>query len=136
MASNKARVVLVVVCAFFLLTARESRVSDGKHPSETKQPEEQVYDIGGDVEPPKLVHVVEPEFNPKSEEAYVSGAIKILIVVTKVGAVRDPKIVAGPNDRQDKAAIDAVLQWRFKPGMRKGEPVNVRATVEVDFHLL
>jgi TonB family protein len=135
-ASKKAEVVLVVVCAFFLLTPKQSRAFDDKHSSQTKQPEEQVYDIGGDVEPPKLVHVVEPEFNPKSEEAYVSGTIKLLIVVTKVGSVRDPKVLAGPNERQDKAAIDAVLQWRFKPGTKKGEPVNVRATVEVNFHLL
>ena len=50
--------------------------------------------------------------------------------------MKDPKILAGPNERQDKAAIDAVMKWRFKPGLKKGEPVNVRATVEVNFHLL
>lgn len=98
--------------------------------------QEKIYDIGGDVLPPKLIHVVEPQFNPKSEEAYVSGTIKIQVVITKNGGVKDPKVLTGKNERQDKAATDAVAQWRFKPASRNGEPVNVRATVEVNFHLL
>ena len=48
----------------------------------------------------------------------------------------DPKVIAGLNDHQDKKAVEAVTQWRFKPAQRQGEPVNVRATVEVNFHLL
>jgi periplasmic protein TonB len=102
----------------------------GKDNSET------VYDIGGDVQPPKLIHVVEPAFDPKSEEAFTSGVVRIQIVVTLEGGVRDPKVVAGLNDRQDRKAVEAVTQWRFKPALRQGEPVNVRATVEVNFHLL
>lgn len=136
-ASRRAWIVLVgVVCVNLLFTVRPLRASDEKHTSQSKEPEEQVYDIGGDVLPPKLIHVVEPEFNPKSEEAYVSGTIRLQIVVTKEGAVKNPKVLAGPNERQNKAAMDAVLQWRFKPASRKGEAVNVRATVEVNFHLL
>jgi protein TonB len=98
--------------------------------------EEEIYNIGGDVNPPKLIHVVEPSFNAKSEEAFVSGAIKLQIIVTKAGVVRDAKVVSGANERQNKSAVDAVLQWRFKPAVRKGEAVSVRATVEVTFHLL
>ena len=101
-----------------------------------KDSSETVYDIGGDVQPPKLVHVVEPAFDPKSEEAFTSGVVRIRIVVTLEGGVRDPKVIAGLNDRQDKKAVEAVTQWRFKPAQRQGEPVNVRATVEVNFHLL
>jgi TonB family protein len=133
---NKAGVVLVVVCALATCLYARPRADDAKHDVQTKDVKEQIYDIGGDVESPKLIHVVEPEFNPKSEEAFVSGTIKLQIVVTKEGSVKDPKVLAGPNQRQDKAAIDAVMKWRFRPGLKKGEPVNVRATVEVNFHLL
>lgn len=101
-----------------------------------KERTETVYDIGGDVHPPKLIHVVEPAFDPKSEEAFTSGVVRIQIVVTDEGGVRDPKVVAGLNDRQDKKAVEAVTQWRFRPATRQGEPVSVRATVEVNFHLL
>jgi TonB family protein len=134
--STRARVVLAVVCLLGARLDAHLWSDDGKHETQTKEVKEQIYEIGGDVEAPKLIHVVEPEFNPKSEEAFVSGTIKLQIVVTKEGSVKDPKILTGPNERQDKAAIDAVMKWRFKPGLKKGEPVNVRATVEVNFHLL
>jgi TonB family protein len=119
---------LCVLC--FLLSAPVRAANDSKDRKQT------IYDIGGEVQPPKLIHVVEPAFDPKSEEAYTSGVVRIQIVVTLEGMVRDPKVIAGLNERQDKKAVEAVTQWRFKPALRQGEPVNVRATVEVNFHLL
>ena len=97
---------------------------------------EKVYDIGGEVQSPKLIHVVEPEFDPKSEDAFTTGVVKIQVIVTSKGEVKDPKILSGTSAQQSKKATDAVLQWRFKPGLLNGKPVNVRATVEVNFHLL
>ena len=35
-----------------------------------------------------------------------------------------------------ETAIEAVQKWRFKPAMRNGTPVPVRAQVEVNFRLL
>jgi protein TonB len=126
-----ARFLIGLYVASCLIFVPRTRAAD--HSSKT---DETVYDIGGDVQPPKLIHVVEPEFDPKSEEAFTSGVVRIQIVVTHEGSVRDPKVVAGLNERQDKKAVVAVTQWRFKPALRQGDPVNVRATVEVNFHLL
>jgi len=32
-------------------------------------------------------------------------------------------------------AIEALEQWKFKPGMRNGEPVPVSLKIEVNFNL-
>jgi protein TonB len=36
----------------------------------------------------------------------------------------------------DEKAVEAVSRWRFRPGTRDGNPVTMRALVEVNFHLL
>ena len=36
----------------------------------------------------------------------------------------------------DEKAIEAVKQWKFKPGQKNGQPVTVAATIEVNFRLL
>ena len=122
---------VIFVSGWCFASGKESPAAD-----HAKDQQESVYDIGGEVQPPKLIHVQEPSFDPKSEEAFTSGVVRIQIVVTHEGSVRDPKVVSGLNERQDKKAVEAVEHWRFKPATRRGEPVSVRATVEVNFHLL
>jgi TonB family protein len=95
-----------------------------------------VYQPGKDVKPPKLVHYVEPQFSPSSKEAFVEGTVRISTVVTRDGIPTALKIISGLNAKEDETAMEALKQWRFAPGTKAGQPVKVRVTVEVDFHLL
>lgn len=97
---------------------------------------EKVYVPGGDVKPPKLLHYVEPAFSPNSKEAFVEGVVRISTVVTTDGGVKDFHVVSGLNAEEDHTAVEALKQWKFQPGTKAGQPVNVRVTVEINFHLL
>jgi TonB family protein len=108
---------------------------DGKRSSKDDA-DDKVYEPGGDVKPPKLVHYVEPQFSPSAKEAYVEGTVKISTVVTTDGVATQFRIVSGLNSEEDKTAVEALKQWKFQPGTKAGQPVKVRVTVEVDFHLL
>jgi TonB family protein len=98
--------------------------------------DDHVYEPGGDVKPPKLVHYVEPEFSPSSKEAYVEGTVKISTVVTLDGKPTECRIASGLSTEEDRTALEALKQWVFQPGTKADKPVKVRITVEIDFHLL
>lgn len=96
----------------------------------------EVYEPGPNVKSPKLVHYVEPEFSANSKEAFVEGVVKVSTVVTTEGRVSTCKVVSGLNAEEDRTALEALKLWRFQPGTKDGKPVNVRVTVEIEFHLM
>jgi TonB family protein len=58
------------------------------------------------------------------------------IVVDTEGRARNIHVVKSLGMGLDEKAIEAVERWRFKPGLRNGQAVNVQATIEVNFRLL
>jgi periplasmic protein TonB len=111
-------------------------VSSSSGSAKKQNASDTVYEPGNGVTPPKLVHYVEPEFSPSSEEAFVNGLVRLSTVVTPQGIPTAVRVLAGLTKSENESAISAVQQWRFEPGTKDGEAVNVRITVEVDFHLL
>ena len=56
----------------------------------------------------------------------VEGHVLLEFVVTSKGAVRDPVVIESkPPGIFDSAAIDAALQFKYKPKVVNGEPVEV-----------
>jgi len=80
-------------------------------------------------EPPRVVFQPEPEVPPSS------GMVTLSIVVGIDGIPRDFSTVSSPNPKQEKAALEAVRRWRFRPATCDREPVEVRIAVEIDSHI-
>ena len=100
--------------------------------------QEKVYKVGGDVTPPVLTNAqdaVFPAAKQKSEKAGWSGVSIVQLVVDGKGMPRDVHITRSLAPDFDRSAMDAARQYRFKPGMRKGQPVAVAIKIEVNFHL-
>ena len=58
------------------------------------------------------------------------------LVVTKEGAPKDPWVIdAEPPDIFEEAALEAVRKYRFAPGTRNGEAVDVRVKLPIQFEL-
>jgi TonB family protein len=86
-------------------------------------------------QPPVLIQKVEPEYTVKARRANISGKTLLIIVVDVDGVPKDIKVVSPLGGGLDLRAVEAVKLWRFKPGMRDGVPVAVKAQVEVMFRL-
>ncbi|HLK20046.1 MAG TPA: energy transducer TonB [Bryobacteraceae bacterium] len=85
---------------------------------------------------PQLIYKVEPEFSEDARKAKFSGMVVLAIEVDASGHPRAFRVVQSPGLGLEEKAIDAVKQWRFKPGYQDGKPVVTSATVEVNFRLL
>ncbi len=95
-----------------------------------------VYRIGGDVSAPILINKVEPEYSEEARKAKYSGTVLLSIVVDANGLPRDIHVIRPLGLGLDEKAIEAVMKWRFRPGMKGGHPVATQAQVEVNFRLL
>jgi TonB family protein len=94
-----------------------------------------VYKPGGAVSPPRVVREVKPQYTADAMKAQVQGKVEVECVVLPDGTVGDVIVVTPLHPSLDQAAIKAVKQWQFKPGMKDGEPVAVRVSIELSFTL-
>jgi protein TonB len=94
------------------------------------------YKIGGDVSAPVLVTKIEPEYSEEARKAKYSGTVLLSIVVDEHGLPRDIHVIRPLGLGLDEKAIEAVMKWRFRPGVKGGRPVATQAQVEVNFRLL
>ena len=56
-------------------------------------------------------------------------------IVSKDGSVRVVQTLKSPDDQLSQAAIAAVEQWRYRPALKDGEPVDAYFTIVVEFLL-
>jgi TonB family protein len=87
------------------------------------------------VSPPSVLSRVNPEYSDEARAARYQGTVVLEIIVRKDGTVDVVRVVRTLGLGLDEQAIKAVKQWRFKPGMRDGQPVDVTLNIEVSFNL-
>jgi len=97
--------------------------------------EEEVHKIGGEVTTPRLTSKVEPSYTEEARDAGLEGTVILAVIINKHGRVTDTKVEQALGSGLEDEAIKAVKQWEFEPATRKGEPVAVRARIEVNFRL-
>jgi TonB family protein len=84
---------------------------------------------------PQVVKRVRPNYPSVARVMELSGVVVVQALVGKDGAVKDAFVITGhPVFRDD--ALEAIWQWRFKPGIYRGEPVAVWVAIPVRFTLL
>ena len=89
--------------------------------------------VEGSVQDSRLVEKIAPVYPPRTEEdVHEAGVVQLAVVVGKDGIVKDVHPLAGPELLTD-SAMEAVRQWRYRPTLLNGIPVEVQTTVEVSF---
>jgi protein TonB len=94
------------------------------------------YRPGGGVTNPVALYKPEPQYSEEARKAKWQGAVLLSLVVDENGKPIQIKVIRPLGLGLDEKAIEAVSQWKFKPGMKDGKPVPVQAQIEVTFRLL
>jgi periplasmic protein TonB len=81
-----------------------------------------------------LIRKVNPTYPPLARQARISGTVVLHAVISKDGSIEGLTLVSG-HPMLAPAAIDAVKQWKYKPYLLNGEPVEVDTEVQVNFTL-
>jgi len=112
---------------------KPDQIKPGERGSLDGNPIESVSPQNG-VSAPIRVFTPQPEYTDGALQNKLSGTIKLAIIVDGSGSVRDVLEVSPPLGRGlDQSAIEMVRSWKFKPALKAGVPVPVRAVVETTF---
>jgi TonB family protein len=82
----------------------------------------------------QLIYQIAPLYPAKAKAAGITGNVVLKIVIGTDGGVKKATPMSG-DPMLTQAAIDAVRQWRYQPTLQNSKPVEVEATVTVQFRL-
>ena len=77
---------------------------------------------------------VQPQYPPMAKVAHIQGDVVLQATISKSGVIENLRAISG-HPILIQAALDAVRQWKYKPYLLNGEPVEVETTIKVNFHM-
>ena len=89
---------------------------------------------GGAVQNAMLINRVQPQYPPLARQTRISGTVRLHAIISKDGSVQQLEVLSG-HPLLVQAALDAVRQWKYRPTLLNGEPVEVDTTIDVIFSL-
>jgi periplasmic protein TonB len=81
-----------------------------------------------------LVHRVQPIYPPLARQARIQGTVELRAIVSKAGTIENLTAVSG-HPMLVASAMEAVRQWRYRPYLLNGDPIEVETDVTVNFVL-
>ena len=81
---------------------------------------------------PRIVYQPGPNVTADMRKK-LPGSVSVLFVVDQQGRVENPIVQKSTDPVFEKAALNAVKQWKFEPGKRKGQAVRFRMRVPITF---
>jgi protein TonB len=94
----------------------------------------QMLNVSQGVSQGLLFKKVQPTYPKNALLMRVEGAVELMATISRTGDITQVKVLSG-NPQLTRAAADAVKQWKYKPYLLNGEPVEIQTQVTVNFKL-
>jgi protein TonB len=110
--------------------------------SRPPEPPPAVHTAPAPPQPPRITQLqmaepvqrINPVYPQIARAARVSGKVELLGILGTDGRIHEIKVLSG-HPLLVKAAVDAVMQWVYRPTILNGHPVEVQAPISVNFIL-
>jgi TonB family protein len=99
-----------------------------------KEPEYYTLEQQG-VTNPTLIHEVKPHYTGDAMRGKVAGTVVMTCIVQLGGNCEGLQVTKSLDPRLDQEAVNALQNWRFRPGEYRGRAVPVKVTIEISFRL-
>ena len=108
--------------------------SEPLHSVQPAQQEKHPLKISEGVLEAQLILRIEPQYPSLARQTRTEGAVQLHAIISQDGRITSLEVISG-HPFLVKAALDAVRQWRYRPTMLNGEPVEVETSITVIFRL-
>jgi TonB family protein len=102
--------------------------------SKAPAPVLQTLSISQGVSQGLAIKKTQPLYPPSALRMRIEGPVQLLATISKKGDISAVKILSG-DPSLARAAVDAVKQWKYKPYMLDGSPVEIQTQITVNFKL-
>ncbi len=94
----------------------------------------QTLNISQGVSQGLLIKKVQPIYPRNALTMHIEGGVDLMATISTTGNITAVKVISG-DPQLTRAATDAVKQWKYKPYLLDGKPVEIQTEVSVTFRL-
>ena len=89
--------------------------------------------VAGQVSAPIAMTKVDPAYPAELIRGHVEGTVVLYAIIHKDGTVGEVRVIRGVQGRLDESARTALARWKFRPGTKNGQAVDLEAVVQIPF---
>ena len=82
----------------------------------------------------QLISHIEPRYPALALQSRLQGTVHLRAIISRDGQIMSLEVIRG-HPLLVQAALDAVRQWRYRPTLLNGEPVEVETSITVNFRM-
>jgi protein TonB len=84
---------------------------------------------------PEVIKQVQPQYPADAKKSKIEGTVWVKVWIDETGKAKKAGITKSERPELNKAALDAVMKWEFKPALLNGKPVAVWINIPFKFAL-
>ncbi len=101
----------------------------------TETSQESAFDVSELEKRPEPISQVAPTYPAELRKAKVEGMVTLVFLLSEEGRVEDARVENSSRPEFEKPALEAVRHWRFRPGMKDGQPVTTHLRLPMRFRV-